>query len=145
MYKFALEPVLNHRNFVEERLQKELAVLQKLSVEKQEEMLSYHETRNDLIAALEEKQQEEATVSEVMLYISFIDQISADMEKKRNEVEETEKKVNDKRNELVVAMKKRKVLDALKERGLIAYKHEFDRSEQEFMNEVAANQYQRGR
>ncbi len=145
MYKFALEPLLNHRNFVEERLQKELATIQKLFIEEQEELLSYHEARNKLIAALEEKQRGDTTVSEVMLYVSFIDQVSADLESKKKEVVETERKLHEKRNELVVAMKKRKVLDTLKERGLIAYKHELDRSEQEFMNEVAVNQFVRGR
>ena len=145
MYTFSLEPLLNHRTFVEERIQKELATIQKLVLDEQEELLSYHEARNDLIATLEEKQKGETTVSEVMLYVSFIDQISADLERKRREVAETERKLHEKRNELVVAMKKRKVLDTLKERGLMAYKHELNRSEQEFLNEVAVNQFYRRR
>lgn len=145
MYRFSLEPSLNHRKFLEEQLQRELAALQRLLMQEQEELLSYYEARDQVLAGLQKKQGEHATVSEILVYLTFLDQLANDLEKKKGEVTEIEDRLEAKRNDLLKAIKKRKSLDRLKERGNEAFRQEENKREQLFVNEVAISQYHRGR
>ena len=90
---------------------------------------------------LKRKQEEGTTISDVFLYLPFIEQLSKDIEKQKKNVLELENDVEQKRLDLVEATKKKKTLEKLKEKGLKAYKEEITKNEQEFLNEVAVNRY----
>ena len=141
MYNFNLEPVLKHRKLVEENLQKELAVLKLLLVNEREKLQTYKESRSKFLVELQRKQEEGTTISDVFLYLPFIEQLSKDIEKQNMTVSDLEKDVEQKRQDLVEATKKKKTLEKLKDKGLKAYKQEMIKNEQEFLNEVAVNQF----
>jgi flagellar FliJ protein len=63
------------------------------------------------------------------------------MEAQRQNVLEAERDFNLKRQDLIAAMKKRKTLDRLKEKGLQAYEQEQFKKERSFMDEVASRQF----
>ena len=141
MYKFNLEPLLNHRRYQEEVLQKELAGLKRRLAAEKDKLWVLRQKKRKTVLQLQEKQTEGRPVSEIKLYIDFVDQLSKEMIVQRQNVLEAERNFNLKRQDLIDAMKKRKTLDRLKEKGLQAYEREQIKKERSFMDEVAAHQF----
>lgn len=141
MYQFNLEPLLNHRRYQVEVLQKELADLKiRLDAEKDKLWLLRQKKRKTVLR-LQEKQTDGRPASEIKLYIDFVEQLSKEMEAQKQNVLTAERKFSLKRQDLVAAMKKRKILDRLKEKGLQAYEKEQLKKERNLMDEVAAHQF----
>jgi flagellar FliJ protein len=141
MYQFNLEPLLNHRRYQVEVLQKELADLKiRLEAEKDKLWLLRQKKRKTVLL-LQEKQTDGRPASEIKLYIDFVEQLSKKMEAQKQNVLEAERNFSLKRQDLVAAMKKRKILDRLKEKGLQAYEQEQLKKERSLMDEVAAHQF----
>lgn len=141
MYEFNLEPLLNHRRYQVEVLQKELADLKiRLDAEKDKLWLLRQKKRKTVLL-LQEKQTDGRPASEIKLYIDFVEQLSKKMEAQKQNVKEAERNYSLKRQDLVAAMKKRKILDRLKEKGLQAYEQEQLKKERNLMDEVAARQF----
>ena len=141
MYEFNLEPLLNHRRYQVEVLQKELADFKiRLDAEKDKLWLLRQKKRKTVLL-LQEKQTDGRPASEIKLYIDFVEQLSKKMEAQKQNVKEAERNYRLKRQDLVAAMKKRKILDRLKEKGLQAYEQEQLKKERNLMDEVAARQF----
>ena len=90
---------------------------------------------------LQEKQTDGRPASEIKLYIDFVEQLSKEMEAQKQNVLEAERNFSLKRQDLIAAMKKRKILDRLKEKGLQAYEREQLKKERNVLDEVAAHQF----
>ena len=141
MYRFNLEPLLNHRRYQEEVLQKELAGLKiRLAAEK-DKLWVLRQKKRKTVQQLQEKQTDGRLVSEIKLFVDFLDQLSKEMEAQRENVLEAERNFSLKRRDLIAAMKNRKTLDRLKEKGLQAYEQEQFKKERSFMDEVASRQF----
>ena len=141
MYQFNLEPLLNHRRYLEELLQKELADLKiRLDAEKGRLWILRQKKRKTVLQ-LQEKQTDGRPASEIKLYIDFVEQLSKEMEAQTQNVLEAEHNFSLKRQDLVVAMKKSKILNRLKEKGLQAYEQVQLKKERIFMDEVAGHQF----
>ena len=141
MYNFNLESVLRHRKLVEENLQKELAILRLSLVDEREKLRNFKESRSKFLEELKRKQEEGTTISDVFLYLPFIEQLSKDIEKQKKNILKLENDVEQRRLDLMEAAKKKKALEKLKDKGLKAYKQEMIKTEQEFLNEVAVNRF----
>lgn len=141
MYQFNLEPLLNHRRYQVEVLQKELAgVKMRLDAEK-EKLWLLRQKKRKTVQRLQEKQSAGRSASEIKLYIDFVEQLSKEMEAQRRNVLEAKRNFNLKRQDLVAAMKKKKILERLKEKGLQAYEQEQIKRERNLIDEVAAHQF----
>ena len=141
MYQFNLEPLLNHRRYQEEVLQKGLAELKiRLEAEK-EKLWLLRKKKRETLMLLQEKQTDGRPASEIKLYIDFNEQLSKKMEAQKQNLLEAERRFSLKRQDLIAAMKKRKILDRLKEKGLQAYEREQLKKERSLMDEVAAHQF----
>ena len=141
MYQFNLESLLNHRRYRVEVLQKELADLKmRLDAEK-DKFWVLREKKRKTVLQLQEKQTDGRPASEIQLYIDFVEQLSKIMEAQRQKVLEAERNFSLKRQDLVAAMKKRKILDRLKEKGLQAYEQKQLKKERSIMDEVAGHQF----
>jgi flagellar protein FliJ len=141
MYQFNLEPLLNHRRYLEELLQKELADLKiRLDAEK-DRLWILRQKKRKTVLQLQERQTDGRAASEIKLYIDFVEHLSKEVEAQRQKVQEAERLFSLKRQDLVAAMKKRKILDRLKEKGLQAYEQEQLKKERNLMDEVAGRQF----
>ena len=141
MYQFNLESLLNHRRYQEEILQKELAGLKiRLAAEK-DKLWILRQKKRKYVQQLQEKQTDGRPVSEIKLFVDFVEQLAKEMEVQRQNVLHAERDLNLKRQDLIAAMKKRKTLDRLKEKSLQAYEHEQLKKERSFMDEVASRQF----
>jgi flagellar FliJ protein len=143
MYKFILEPVLNQRKSVEEIMQKELAVLKKLLVDEKKMLAVFKKAENNALKGLQQKKTKSIPVFDILLYVRFIEKLSRDIEKQEERVLDVEKRFDEKREDLIEAIKKRKVIEKLKEKSFKLYQQEITKKEQDFMNEVAINQFNR--
>ena len=141
MYQFNLEPLLKHRRYLEEVLQKELADLKMRLEAEKDKLRALRQKKRKTVLALQQKQSDGRTASEIKLYSDFVDQFSKAMEAQRQKVTEAERNFNIKRQDLIAAMKKRKTLDRLKEKGLQTYEQEQLKKEHSFMDEVAGHQF----
>ncbi len=138
MYKFSLKAVLNHRRFIEEKLQKELGQLEAILGNERKRLSDLIRARREISKELQEKQREIITISETLLHVRFIEQLLRREDLLKKKILNAEKEVEQKREDLIEAMKNRKVLEKLKEKGWETYKHNMMKKEQEFMNEMAA-------
>jgi len=143
MYKFALEPVLNHREFLEKKLQGELGILRRSLADEKRRMRAYRKAKNAFVGELKQKQSQSVTMSEISLYIGFLARLSRDIERQREKVDQVEKNLEKRLEELIDAKKKRKTLEEIKNKRLKAYNHELRRKEQNFLNEVGTTRYVR--
>jgi flagellar FliJ protein len=137
MYKFSLRAVLNHRQFIEENLQKELAQLKDILVNERKILSDLKKARRDFSKELQDKQRGIITISETLLHVRFIEHLSRREDLQKDKILHTENEVEQKREHLVEAMKNRKALEMLKEKGWKTYKHNMIKKEQEVMNEMA--------
>ena len=143
MYRFNLEPVLNHRRLVEETLQKDLALSKISLIDETERLITYKKSRIKLLEELKQIQKKETTTSDILLYLPYIEQVSKDIERQKKRVLELEKKVEQNLKDLLEATKKKKALQKLKEKSFKAYNQKLLKNEQDFLNEVAVSQYNR--
>lgn len=141
MYTFKLEPLLNHRRYQEEVLQKELADLKKNLAEEKEKLRVLRTRKRKYLLQLQNKQKAGRPAFEIKLYLNFIEHLSKKMEIQNQHVRSAEHSFNLKRKDLIQAMKKRKILDKLKEKGQQAYQQQWLKKERDFMDEVAGNQF----
>ena len=141
MYRFNLESLLNHRRYQEEILQKELAGLKVRLAAEKDKLWVLRQKKRKTVQQLQEKQTDGRLVSEIKLFVDFLDQLSKEMEAQRENVLEAERNFSLKRRDLIAAMKNRKTLDRLKEKGLQAYEQEQFKKERSFMDEVASRQF----
>ena len=143
MYRFNLESLLNHRRYQEEILQKELADLKiRLDAEK-DKLWGLRQKKRETVLQLQEKQTDGRPASEIKLYLDYVEQLSKKMEAQGQKVLEAERALSKKRQDLVAAMKKRKILDRLKEKGLQAYEQDRLKKERRTMDEVAGHRFSR--
>ena len=139
MYKFSLEPVLKHRKLLEEDLQKDLAVLKRQLFDERERLSNFEQVRDRFSGELQQKQVKSISVSDILLYTDYLQEVSKEIKKQSKKILEAEKRVDQKREELVGAMKNRKTIDRLREKGLEAHVQELSKKEQSLMNEAAIN------
>ena len=141
MYRFNLEPLLNHRLYQEEVLQRELADLKKRLAADKAELRALKKKMREYLAGLQQKQKEGSCASDIKLFFDFVDHISKEVRTQLQKVARAEQNFHRKREELIAVMKKRKVLDRLKEKGRQAYQQKQLKKERDFMDEVASRQF----
>jgi len=139
MYKFRLEPVLRHRKLLEEGLQKDFAVLNRQLLDERERLSNLEKVKNRYSGELQEKQVKIISASDILLYTDYLQQVTKEIENQWEKILETEKSVDQKREELIGAMKNRKTIDRLREKGFKAHVQELSKKEQDLMNEAAIN------
>ena len=145
MYTFRLEPVLRHRRLVEEELQRDLGLLKRELLLQEERLTGLEQARTRFSRELKKKEQTGITVADALVYNDFLSQVSTDIESQSKRVLEARKNLDRKRDELVKAMKNRKILEKLREKGHHAHLQEEAKKEQELINEAAINLFNRRR
>ncbi|KJS30364.1 MAG: hypothetical protein VR64_16875 [Desulfatitalea sp. BRH_c12] len=138
-YHFKLEALRQFRQFTEERLQKELALAQRV-LEQSEAIL------NDSIAKREKTEAAFRQTPQAPLagmYRHFLERVAEDITLQSSKVQAARTACEEKRDELLTAMKKRKTLDRLKEKGQQAFTADLNGAEEKFVNEIALNRYTR--
>ncbi len=84
-----------------------------------------------------QKQLRGVAISEHILYANFLEGLARNLAVQQEKVKESENKYAKKRDDLIEAVKKRKTIENLKEKGLAAYSRKLLKLDQDFLDEVA--------
>ena len=141
MFKFRLESLLNYRKFIEDKLQRELNEFKRLLEEEREKMKAYKDKRKLILDKLKEKECEDLSITELTVCISFIEILSEDIEQQKKMLKEMEDKLEQKRQDLIEAQKKKKMLEKLKLKQWKFYLHDLNKKEEKFLSEVTINRF----
>ena len=143
MYRFRLEALLNHRRHQEEVCQKELAQTERQLADERGNLQRLKEEKRENTKKLQARQNIHINVSLIILSINYVRQLSKNIEKQADCVRVATRKVNQKRTELVVMVKKRKTLEKLKENEQLVYHQKMLQNERKLMDEVASIRHAR--
>ena len=143
MYRFKLEALLKHRRHQEEVLQKELADAQKKLAAEQSIQRAFERKKRRRVQELQRRQTSGNTITDIVLYLTYIEHLSANIEDQKQRVQIAQQIAHQKRDELIALMKKRKALEKLKEKGRQAYQYKQMQEERKFMDEVASARHGR--
>jgi flagellar export protein FliJ len=143
MYRFRLEALLNHRRYQEEVCQKELAKARRKLSDERGKLNRKKILKQESLEKLQTKKKENPTVSDIMLHMNYLTQLSKDIENQALLVQKSTKLVDQKRHELISIMKKRKTLKKIKYKDWQAYQLKLIQDERKLMDEVASTRYVR--
>lgn len=143
MYTFKLQTVLDHRQYIEDRLQKELADIRRQRDDARQLLAALRCKAADTAAALKREQGDGLTSDRVVAYHAYIKRLDGDIAGQEKAVGAIEERERMKQSDLLEAVKKRQILEKLKEKELRRYRLVVQRKEMQFIDEVAVNQFAR--
>lgn len=141
MFKFRFETVLTTRRNTEEIYQKELAEARRALAAEQAALRDKRSTRRRCMQDLHRTQQQSFRAPAIQLYGPYLARLERDIETQQKRVAGAERKVNQKRSALIEAMKKRKVLEKLKEKDQKEHLNAMALRERKFMDDVASRHH----
>ncbi len=143
MYQFKLEALLTHRRYQEETGQKELAQVRIKLSEEQGKLDRKKREKQENLERLQTQKKECTAVSDILLYMNYIQQLSIDIKNQAIRVHKTSKLVDQKRHELVSIMRKHKTLKKLKYKEQLAHRQKLVQNELKSMDELASIRHAR--
>ncbi|MDN5344431.1 MAG: flagellar protein FliJ [Clostridia bacterium] len=139
-FRFSLERVRSYKYSLEEQLKLQLAAVRRLQEEEEARLEDYRQARAGCPAI------RGAVVAEDLLQeVALLEALDSRITCQQERVARARLVAREKRDQVQVAMRERKVLDRLRDRQLQAYRYEAGRQEQKQIDEAAGNRYCRGR
>lgn len=138
---FRLDPLLNLRSSQEKLEQLGLAKIQAHLIKQQQELDIIDSGRRRSQASLKQKWSQPIQPDTLILYDNFERGLQANQETQEKVIAEAEAKAVAKRIELTEAMRKRRMLEILKEKATLRHKKKEQKTETAFLDEIAANQW----
>ena len=134
---FSLQQVLNYRKEVE-KVRKGEFVTAKNALESATDRLQREETKaRQLSDELTDKQANGMLAYELQLYSDFSRKQRDQIRQQRQTVDQLDRQVDEKREELLTATKEKKVLETYKEKQVKAHRQAQSEKERLFMDEIA--------
>jgi flagellar protein FliJ len=143
MFRFRLESVLNARKAFEDTLLREFSE-KKRNLEKEAGLLeALKEERRASIECLREMQDREVTAADIGMYVSYIEFLHGRVDSQQAVVVMAQDAVEAKRQEVVEAVKKRKMLENLKKRQRREYEITNELRERKVLDEMSLQGFSR--
>ncbi len=140
-YHYKLETLLTVRRNFEEQAQQRLAHELFVLANHKKHLAELEEQRLELFAALEEKKKQIISVAMFSFYIEAIHLKNRQIAFQHNAVLAQQEMIETVRADLLVKVKARKVVERLKEKDFLAWRHEMGRREQIESDEQAVMRY----
>ena len=141
MFQFRFESLLKHRRYEEELAQKSMFEAQMDLQREQEEFKRLKKERREGIHQLEHLQTGALATHEVSLSLQFLEKLAERLEQQRRSVQQAEQRAAARHQALISAVKKRKMLEKLKENERLNHQRELIQKDLKFMDEVAVNRH----
>ncbi len=144
-FNFKLENILKVKSLKEDLAKVELANLQ--SQYRTEEII-LQQLQNSYVnyqSQLKEKQQKSITIQEFSLYSCYFHKVSQEITKQAELLVSVKEQVSRQREKLVESVKERKILENLKQKKYQEFKKIILSKEQNFLDEIATNNFTRPR
>lgn len=143
MYTFKMQTVLDHRQFIEDNLKKEHAEICQQVMAAQQQMESLKRKEADTVAALKQEQTKGVSSHQVVAYHTYLKRLSDRLARQMTVVSEIKDQELKKQDELREAMKKRQILEKLKDQDFDRYHQMILKKEMNFIDEIAVNRFVR--
>lgn len=143
MFTFKLQSVLDHRQMIEDNIKKELAEIRQKVIESKKKLEVLMQKEIDTAHALENEQAQGLASNGVIAYHAYLKDLSKRVSTQQQIIDDIRKEEAVKQDALLVAMKKRQILEKLKEQGMDRYKKDILKTERAFIDEIAVNQFVR--
>ena len=143
MFNFRLQPVLDYRKQVEDKLLSEFAGIKKrLDIEKRrlEELRS---KKKELISRLEEMGEGQLRPADVSVYVSYINHMIEQEKNQEKVAGNLQRELKAKRLNLIDAMKQRKMLEIIREKKLKEHRLCINEKERKVLDELGTLRYGR--
>jgi flagellar protein FliJ len=137
MFRFRFETLLRVRRSAEDLFQKELAEARRVLAAEQEMLRALRSTHRQCLHELHRIQQQGFRASDVQLYDAYRTRLDRDIDRQQKRMAGAERKMIQKRSALISAVKKRKVMEKLKDNEIQAHLGEMAANERKFMDDVA--------
>ena len=143
MHRFNMQTVLDHRQFVEDLLKKDLAEIRQQAMAAHQQMNLLERKEMDTHTALKQEQAKGVSSDQVVAYHAYLKQLSERIARQVTLLSEIRERESKKQDALLEAMKKRQILEKLKDQSLERYNLMLLKKEMNFIDEMAINQFAR--
>ena len=144
MYRFNLQVVLNYRKRLEEGLQMELSRTQRELESAKQVFFAYQQEKGYYEEELAKREAREVNIDESILYRDYLKGMNRKIKAQREIVAKAKIGVDKKQKELLIATKKRKVLEKVREKHMKEFMDDLERKERIFTDEINVQRYQKG-
>ena len=141
MFKFKLASVLSLKEKIEDSKKRELGAATLHKERLLSEKLELVERREEAVQAVKKHNSKTVDVQSLREFNTYNAYMEQAIELKNKEVQEAQKKVEEKREALLEAVKERKILDNLKEIQNEVFMEEEKRGEQRILDDIVTYRY----
>jgi flagellar FliJ protein len=134
---FELHQVLNYRTDLERLRKQEFAAARQDLDQASDKLEQQRNEAADLARDFAERNGQLNSVVELQLYSDFFTRKREEIKQQQEQVTALDRILENRRDELVQATKDKKVLEALKEKKMLAFRQEMQRKERDFLDETS--------
>jgi len=143
MFIFKLRSVLEYRINIEEKIHNEFSEKKRELDTQRLMMKSLIKERNNLIAELRTMKDKPVPANDFAVYISYVEQVRENEKKQKIVIHQVKEQVESKRKELLEAVKKRKIMEKLKQQHTEEYNNNLRNLEQKASDEMSVLKFGR--
>jgi flagellar FliJ protein len=143
MFIFRFETLLTTRRHAEEVRQKELSEAKRALASEQALLRESRESRRRSLTELGRRQGVDFRAADLALFGSYLDRLAREIDARMKRVAAAERRVAQQRLLVVEAMKRRKVLEKLREKDEREFRETHARNERKFIDEIATGRHAR--
>lgn len=137
-FKFRLDPVIRHREYLERLAMLELAKRRQVAAEVQKGIDALHQERKRALEELFNRQQDGMSMDEHGLFINYLDGLAGSISQEEARVIELSKAVAAQQAEVMSATTRKKTIQKLRENQYKKFLEEVSRKQQKELDELVA-------
>lgn len=135
-FSFRLDNILNYRNYLEKKAQRDLLDVRNQCVERENRVKRLAGKRIESVIQCRDEAMKGLDVSMYKIYQAFLQKLDHDLERVHMDLQEEEKKVKAQEKILKKESIKKKALEILKDLQLKDYMKRLEQEEQKYMDEM---------
>jgi len=143
MFVFKMQSVLDYRKHIEEKILASFSKIKRELEREKDRLKKIARAKEDNVSQLRKMRNETVHAEDIARYLSFIEQLRQDEKKQKIVIDNVKNQLEEKRKELLEAVKKRKVMEKLKEKHRAEYEEESLALEQKNSDEISVLKYGR--
>ena len=143
MFNFKMQTILDVRKTVEDKVISEFSVQQKELQKEKDNLQVIQQQKDELIDSLRNMQDKKVNVSDITVRSSSIKRYQKDEALQKEKIQDVIKKVDQKRDELMEATKKKKVMEICKTKQYDQYQSDARMLERKAVDEMVILRHNR--
>ena len=116
MFKFKLESLLNYKQGIEDKKQREYKLAEIKLIEAKNIQMDYEEQKSNIIRQIQDMQKSNIDHIIISLYQKFLVELNNKISSQENHINILKSALEDKQQDLISAMQERKILEKLREK-----------------------------